>query len=74
MDYVGGKFNVTFYPSSDDQVCQNVTILNNDNREPDKTFILMLVESSASDPRIQFGAISNITVTIIGKDWVNVQI
>lgn len=67
LDYVGGVFSVSFSFDTDPTQCFNVTILNDDERETEKSFVVDFDLSSFPDSRIMLGASTNVTVVIIGR-------
>lgn len=64
---MGGDFSVSFSFDTDPTQCFNVTILNDDEREAEKIFVVDFDLSSFPDSRIMLGARANVTVVIIGR-------
>ena len=67
IDYEAANFTITFTSTDSNIKCSNITIFSDDEIDPIKTFSLLF---DSQDPRIQLGAITNLTVTIIGMSTV----
>ena len=67
LDYQGGNFIITFSGAASEPQCQNVTILRDNETEPDEMFTLNLVESSIPEARVQLGSVNQTIITITGK-------
>ena len=58
------NLSVSFTPAGNTTQCFEVAILSDDMIEPTETFVLLIAVNA--DPRIETGAIGNVTIRIIG--------
>ena len=71
VDYEISNASVTFLANGSSIQCFNVTLLSDGEFEPAETFAIFF---NLSNPRIQLGPITNVTITIIGMECVSMLV